>query len=125
MNPFASAEFLNTTPFSPTVALMRASPACAPAYTAAITAAEDVPPKPFSKVFVTIINQEHIELKLTATRFQGLHRKALDTQVQKFLWTRVKLLISLGVNPKSWQIWESRGELGQTGTGTGTGRRKR
>jgi len=69
---------------------MRASPACASADTAAITAAQDVPPKPFSKVFVTIIDQEHIELKLTATRFQGLHRKALDTQFQKCLWTRVK-----------------------------------
>lgn len=45
--------------------------------TAAIKAAIDVPPAPFSQVFVTITKQEHIELRLAATQWQGLHRKAV------------------------------------------------
>ena len=45
--------------------------------TAAIKAAIDVPPAPFSQVFVTITKQQHIELRLAATQWQGLHRKAV------------------------------------------------
>ena len=45
--------------------------------TAAIKAAVDAPPTPFSQVFVTITKQEQIELKLAATQWQGLHRKAV------------------------------------------------
>jgi transposase len=45
--------------------------------TTAIKAAADAPPTPFSQVFVTITKQEQIELKLAATQWQGLHRKAV------------------------------------------------
>ena len=51
--------------------------------TAAIKAAVDVPPVPFSQVFVTITKQEHIELRQAATRWQGLHRKAVDRCAQQ------------------------------------------
>ena len=60
---------------------MRATSACP--YTAAIKAAIDVPPTPFSQVFVTITKQEHIELRLAATQWQGLHRKALARCAQQ------------------------------------------
>lgn len=46
--------------------------------TAATEAAVYAPPAPFSQVFVTITKQEHIELRLAATHWQGLHRKAVD-----------------------------------------------
>jgi transposase len=45
--------------------------------TAASKAAVDAPPALFSQVFVTITKQEQIELKLAATQWQGLHRKAV------------------------------------------------
>lgn len=45
--------------------------------TAATEAAIDAPPGPFSQVFVTITQQEHIELRLAAKQWQGLHRKAV------------------------------------------------
>ncbi len=45
--------------------------------TAASKAAVDAPPASFSQVFVTITKQEQIELKLAATQWQGLHRKAV------------------------------------------------
>jgi transposase len=45
--------------------------------TTASKAAADAPPTPFSQVFVTITKQEQIELKLAATQWQGLHRKAV------------------------------------------------
>jgi len=51
--------------------------------TAAIKAAVDAPPTPFSRVFVTITKQEHIELRLAATQWRGLHRKALDRCAQQ------------------------------------------
>lgn len=51
--------------------------------TAATEAAVGTPPTPFSQVFVTITQQEHIELRLAATRWQGLHRKALDRCAQQ------------------------------------------
>ena len=51
--------------------------------TAAIKAAIDVPPAPFSQVFVTIAKQEHIELRLAATQWQGLHRKAVARCAQQ------------------------------------------
>jgi len=51
--------------------------------TAAFKATVDVPPVPFSQVFVTITKQEHIELRLAATQWQGLHRKAVDRCVQQ------------------------------------------
>jgi transposase len=51
--------------------------------TAAIKAAIDVPPAPFSQVFVTITKQEHIELRLAATQWQGLHRKAVARCAQQ------------------------------------------
>ena len=60
---------------------MRATSACP--YTAAIKAAIHVPPTPFSQVFVTITKQEHIELRLAATQWQGLRRKALATRCVK------------------------------------------
>ena len=50
---------------------------------AAIKAAIDAPPAPFSQVFVTITKQEHIELRLAATKWQGLHRKAVDRCAQQ------------------------------------------
>jgi len=37
----------------------------------------DAPPAPFSRVFVTITQQEHIELRLAAQQWRGLHRKAV------------------------------------------------
>ena len=45
--------------------------------TASTKAAIDAPPAPFSQVFVTITQQEHIELRLAAKHWQGLHRKAV------------------------------------------------
>jgi hypothetical protein len=66
---------LNTINFSPSFALVRATSASPD--TAATKAAIDVPPAPFSQVFVTITKQEHIELRLAATQWQGLHRKAV------------------------------------------------
>lgn len=45
--------------------------------TAATKAVIDAPPTPFSQVFVTITQQEHIELRLAAQQWQGLHRKAV------------------------------------------------
>ena len=45
--------------------------------TAAIKAGVDAPPAPFSQVFVTITKQEQIELKLAASQWQRLHRKAV------------------------------------------------
>jgi transposase len=50
---------------------------------AATEAAVGTPPTPFSQVFVTITQQEHIELRLAATRWQGLHRKAVDRCAQQ------------------------------------------
>lgn len=44
--------------------------------TDATKAATDVPPAPFSQVFVTITQQEHFELKMAAHYWQTLHRKA-------------------------------------------------
>ena len=44
--------------------------------TDATKAATDVPPAPFSKVFVTITQQEHFELKMAACYWQTMHRKA-------------------------------------------------
>lgn len=64
-----------TIPFSPTVALVRATSASPD--TAAIKAAIDVAPAPFSQVFVTITKQEHIELRLAAKYWQTLHHKAV------------------------------------------------
>ena len=51
--------------------------------TATIKAAVDAPPTPFSQVFVTITQQEHIELRLNATLWQRLHRKAVDRCAQQ------------------------------------------
>lgn len=48
-----------------------------PPDTPATKAGVDVPPTPFSQVFVTITKQEHIELRLAAQQWQGLHRKAV------------------------------------------------
>jgi transposase len=62
-------------PFSSTVALVRATSAFPD--TASTKAAIDAPPAPFSQVFVTITQQEHIELRLAAKQWQGLHRKAV------------------------------------------------
>lgn len=62
-------------PFSSTVALVRATSAFPD--TAATKAAIDAPPAPFSQVLVTITQQEHIELRLAAKQWQGLHRKAV------------------------------------------------
>jgi len=45
--------------------------------TASTKAAIAAPPAPFSQVFVTITQQEHIELRLVAKQWQGLHRKAV------------------------------------------------
>ena len=52
--------------------------------TPASNANADAPPPPFAQVFITITKQEHIELRTTATQWQGLHRKAVarcDQQV--------------------------------------------
>lgn len=54
---------------------MRATPTLPDA--AAIRAAVDVPPAPFSQVFVTITQQEHIQLKMTANQWQRFHRLAV------------------------------------------------
>ena len=51
--------------------------------TTATKAVVDAPPAPFSQVFITITKQEHIELKMAATYWQGLHRKAADRCVQQ------------------------------------------
>ena len=61
--------------FSSTVAPVRATSALPD--TTATKAANDAPPAPFSQVFVTITQQEHIELRLAAQQFRGLHRKAV------------------------------------------------
>jgi len=45
--------------------------------TAATETGVDAPPSPFSQVFVTITQQEQIELRLAATQWKGLHRKAV------------------------------------------------
>lgn len=45
--------------------------------TAAIESAIDASPVPFAQVFVTITQQEHIELKRAALQWQTLHRKAV------------------------------------------------
>ena len=45
--------------------------------TAAINAGVDAPAAPFSQVFITITLQEHIELRLAAQQWKGLHRKAV------------------------------------------------
>ena len=44
--------------------------------TAAIKAAVDVPPVPFSQVCVSITQQQHLELKMAAKYWQAMHRKA-------------------------------------------------
>ena len=54
---------------------MRATPTLPDA--AATRAAVDVPPAPFSQVFVTITQQEHIQLKMTANQWQRFHRLAV------------------------------------------------
>jgi transposase len=54
-----------------------------PATAAAIKAAVDTPPAPFSQVFITITKQEHIELRLAATRWQGLHHKEVNRCAQQ------------------------------------------
>ena len=54
---------------------MRAAPTLPD--TTALKAAADPPTAPFSQVFVTITKQDQIELKLAATQWQGLHRKAV------------------------------------------------
>ena len=46
--------------------------------TPASIASVDVSPTPFSQVFVTITKQEHIELRMAATHWQVLHRKAVN-----------------------------------------------
>ena len=51
--------------------------------TAAIKAAVDVPPAPFSQVFVTITKQEHLELKWAASYWSVQHRKAADRCAQQ------------------------------------------
>ena len=51
--------------------------------TASTKAAIDVPPAPFSQVFVTITKQEHIDLRLAATQWQGLHCKAVARCAQQ------------------------------------------
>ena len=61
---------------------MRAT-SVSPPDTATIKAAIDAPPTPFSQVFVTITQQEHIELRLNATLWQRLHRKAVDRCAQQ------------------------------------------
>ena len=67
---------------------MRATPT--PLDTAASKASVDAPPAPFSRVFVTITKQEHIELRLAATHSAGLHRKAvLRYEQQEFRHTRL------------------------------------
>ena len=53
--------------------------------TAAIKAAVGVPPAPFSQVFITITKQELIELRQSATRWQGLHHKAVQRCAQQEL----------------------------------------
>ena len=68
--------------FSSTVALVRATTS-AFSDTTATKAVVDAPPAPFSQVFITITKQEHIELKMAATYWQGLHRKAADRCVQQ------------------------------------------
>jgi transposase len=45
--------------------------------TASTKEAIAAPPAPFSQVFVTITQQEHIELRLAAKQWQVLHRKAV------------------------------------------------
>jgi len=59
------------------------STSVSPPDTATIKAAVDAPPTPFSQVFVTITQQEHIELRLNATLWQRLHRKAVDRCAQQ------------------------------------------
>ncbi len=46
--------------------------------TAATKVAVDAPPAPFALEFVTITKQEHIELRMAAQKWQGLHRKAVN-----------------------------------------------
>ncbi len=45
--------------------------------TADTEAAVDAPPAPFSQVFITITQQEHIQLKMTANQWQRFHRLAV------------------------------------------------
>jgi len=53
--------------------------------TACTEAAIDASPAPFSQVLVTITQQEHIELRLAAKRWQVLHRKAVARYEQQEL----------------------------------------
>lgn len=46
--------------------------------TAAINTGVDAPPAPFALEFVTITKEVHIGLKMAATQWQGLHRKAVS-----------------------------------------------
>jgi len=57
--------------------------------TAASKAAIDTPPAPFSQVFVSITKQKHIELKLAAMQWQGLHCKAVSRCAQQEVRKRV------------------------------------
>jgi hypothetical protein len=61
--------------FSSTVTLLRATSSF-PDPVSSKTAI-DAPPAPISQVFVTITQQEHIELRLVAKQWQGLHSKAV------------------------------------------------
>jgi transposase len=45
--------------------------------TAASEAGVDAPPAPFARVLVTITKQQHIELRMAAQQWRGLHRKAV------------------------------------------------
>ena len=51
--------------------------------TPASNASADAPPPPFAQVFITITKQEHIELRMAATQWQGLHRKAVTRYEQQ------------------------------------------